>query len=70
MTYQRQLRKALSAGLIKTGEVTQVTVEHEDGCRVWKTNRCTCQPSIRILAGSRVVTLGEDGEPNTEERTQ
>jgi hypothetical protein len=63
MTYQHRIRQAIEAGLIVKGEVTHVTVEHQDGCRVWASNRCTCKPILRVLSGTEVATLREDAAP-------
>lgn len=70
MTTNRRLRRAMDAGLVKKGEVTQVLVEHQAGCRVWKTNRCSCQPTMRVVSGEEVVTLDADGEPASREGKQ
>lgn len=61
-TYTARIRAAVESGLIPGGQVTTVEVEHQPGCRVWKSNRCTCHPSLRIVSGSQVITLGDDGD--------
>lgn len=68
--YLERLRRAIASGAIPRGGVTQIDVEHQAGCAVWKTSRCTCQPTMRVTSGAEVVTLDADGAPAGTEKKQ
>jgi hypothetical protein len=59
----RLMAAARTGGLVRAGEVTTVTVSHEDGCQRPRGGACTCRPDIDALTGDgRLLTIDHDGE--------
>jgi hypothetical protein len=49
-SHVKKLRKLMAQGKIpmKAGTVSQVHVAHDDWCRIFKGQRCNCDPDIRV----------------------
>jgi hypothetical protein len=49
--YVKQLKRLLKAGkllAVQPGMVSLVDVAHDDDCRIWTTQRCTCRPDLTV----------------------
>lgn len=60
---------AASGGIVKAGEVTSVTVNHQLGCARPHGGPCTCQPDIECVdASGNVHVVGVNGEVTSRTR--
>ena len=62
MNYQRRIQAAYDAGHFKPGEVHNIHVEHQRGCR-YRSGRCTCSPYIAAVNADtgEVLVIGSNG---------
>ncbi len=61
--YMRRLNLAIEQGIIggPKGGVTEMTVGHDDGCRIDHNGFCNCNPSITFMTDKGLCSLTKDG---------
>jgi len=62
MDWEEKLLAALLAGTIGSDDLTYVRIEHDDACRIFIGQGCSCQPTLKIARNSKMIVIGEDGK--------
>ena len=44
--YMKVIAEAFRDGMFKTGEVAEITIQHDDWCAIFKGGKCNCDPDI------------------------
>lgn len=63
MDWEEKLLAALSAGTIGSDDLTYVRVEHDDACRIFIGQDCSCQPALKFARNGKMIVIGDDGKP-------
>jgi hypothetical protein len=53
--YQKEFRRLVRAGVLKTGEISLINVVHDDWCAIYGGSVCDCNPDILDRGTGKVL---------------
>jgi hypothetical protein len=55
MPYLERILKIVAE--VKPGILNHVSVRHDNGCKIWKTGVCSCNPDVEIISTAEAIKM-------------